>query len=216
MFSPDGSRFAFVRYSTNEPVEVWFEPSVGGAPIRLAPEHIQAQVWSPDGNSIAGLVSRDNPWQPAIVGVGADMTAHLIPNAPFCWTPLDWSPTGEWLACETYDRIALFSPDGGKSKPLPKLGASALAFSGDGKTLYAAGKEHGSSFLKAIDVESGAVRTIADYGPALTISGGQEFHTRLSRSPDGKSLATSAVTRKSDLWLLEGFPLPRPWWRLWR
>ena len=32
VFSPDGSRFAFVRYSTNEPVEVWFEPSVGGAP----------------------------------------------------------------------------------------------------------------------------------------------------------------------------------------
>ncbi len=32
VFSPDGSRFAFVRYSTNEPVTVWFEPSVGGAP----------------------------------------------------------------------------------------------------------------------------------------------------------------------------------------
>ncbi len=216
VFSPDGSRFAFVRYSTDEPVEVWFEPSVGGAPIRLAPEHIQSQVWSPDGSSIAGLVRRDNPWQPAIVGVGADMTAHLIPKAPFCWTPLDWSPTGEWLACETYDRIALFSPDGAKTKALPKVGAATLAFSQDGKTVYAVGKQNGRSFLKAIDVNTSEVRTLADYGPALTISGGLDFQTRLSRSPDGKSLATSAVTRKSDIWLLEGFPLPRPWWRIWR
>jgi serine/threonine protein kinase len=216
VFSPDGSRFAFVRYSTNEPVEVWFEPSVGGAPIRLAPEHIQAQVWSPDGSSIAGLVRRDNPWQPAIVGVGADMSAHLIPNAPFCFTPLDWSPTGEWLACETFDRVALFSPDGSQSKALPKVDAATLAFSKDGKTVYAVGKENGRSFLKAIDVPTGAVRTLADYGPELTISGGLDFHTRLSRSPNGKSLATSAVTRKSDIWLLEGFPLPRPWWRIWR
>ncbi|MGA7237779.1 MAG: protein kinase [Bryobacteraceae bacterium] len=216
VFSPDGTRFAFVRYSTNEPVEVWFEPSVGGAPIRLAPEHIQAQVWSPDGTSIAGLVRRDNPWQPAIIGVGADMSAHLIPKAPFCFTPLDWSPTGDWLACETFDRIALFSPDGSKAKALPKVSASTVAFSKDGKTLYAVGKQNGRSFLKAIDVDSGAVRTLADYGPALTISGGLEFHTRLSRSPDGRSLATSAVTSKSDIWLLEGFPLPRPWWRIWR
>jgi eukaryotic-like serine/threonine-protein kinase len=216
VFSADGSRFAFVRYSTNEPVEVWFEPSLGGAPIRLAPEHIQAPVWSPDGNSIAGLVSRDSPWQPAIVGVGANMSAHLIPHAPFCRTPLDWSPTGEWLACETFNRIALFSPDGSNSKDLPKVGAVTLAFSKDGKTLYAVGKQNGRSFLKAIDIATSVVRNVADYGPALTISGGLEFHTRLSRSPDGKTLATSAVTRKSDLWLLEGFPLPRPWWRIWR
>ncbi len=212
MFSPDGARFAFVRYSTDEPATVWFEPSVGGAPIRLAPEQFQGYVWAPDGNSIAGLVKRDNPWQPAIVGVGANMTARLIPNAPFCWTPLDWSPNGEWLACESYDRIALFSPDGSKAKALPKLGASALAFSKDGKTLYAVGKDRGSAFLKAIDVASGAVRTVSDYGPVLIISGGQALHTRLSRAPDGKSLATSAVTIKSDVWVLKGFPQPRTWW----
>lgn len=215
-FSPDGSKIAFVRYSTNEPAEVWFEPAVGGAPIRLAPEHMQGYVWSPDGNSIAGLVQRENPWEPAVVGVGPGMAARLIPNAPFCWTPLDWSPTGEWLACQTYNRIALFDANGSKSKALPKLGAAALAFSRDGKTLYAVGRENGSSFLKAIDIASGDVRQIANYGPALDISGGLPFHTRLSRSPDGKSLATSAVTRRSDVWLLDGYPLPRPWWRFWR
>jgi hypothetical protein len=143
------------------------------------------------------------------------MAARPIPNAPFCATPLDWSPTGEWLACETFDRMALFSPDGSKSKRLPKLGATAVAFSRDGKTLYAVGRDGGSTFLKAINLGSGDVRTVANYGPALTISGGLEFDTRLSPSPDGKSLATSGVTRKSDVWLLDGFPLPRPWWRIW-
>jgi hypothetical protein len=213
MFSPDGSRFAFIRYSRDEPETVWFEPSVGGAPIRLVPEQFQAYVWSPDGNAIAGLVKRDNPWQPAIVGVGPNMSARLIPNAPFCWTPLDWSPTGEWLACESYDRIALFSPDGSKSKSLPKLGAAGVAFSKDGKTLYAAGKDRGRAFLKAIDVATAAVRTVADYGPILNISGGPPLQTRLSRAPDGKSLATSAVTIKSDVWILKGYPQPRPWWQ---
>jgi serine/threonine protein kinase/Tol biopolymer transport system component len=217
VFSPDGSRFAFARYSTNEPVEVWFEPSVGGAPIRLAPEQIQGHAWSPDGNSIAGRVRRDNPWQPAIVGVGAEMTAHLIPDAPACFTPLDWSPTGEWLACESFNRTALFSPDGKQKRSLPFVNASAVAFSSDGKWLYAVGKENGISFLKALDVNNAAVvKTIATYGPAMTISGGSEFHTRLSRAPGGKSLATSAMMRRSDIWLLEGFPLPRPWWRFWR
>jgi hypothetical protein len=59
------------------------------------------------------------------------------------------------------------------------------------------------------------VQTLENYGPALTFSGGVEFQTRLSLAADGKSLATSAMTRKSDLWLLEGFPLPRPWWHVW-
>ncbi len=104
----------------------------------------------------------------------------------------------------------MFSPDGSKSKALPKVGAAALAFSKDGKTVYAVGKEHGSSFLKAIDVASGAVRTLADYGPALTISGGLAFHTRLSRSPDGKSLATSAVTSKIRHLAAGGVPAAAP------
>jgi Tol biopolymer transport system component len=216
VFSPGGDRFAFVRYSIDGPVTVWVEPAVGGAPVRLTHERIESPVWSPDGSSIAGLIQRDSPSQPAIVGVGADMSAHVVPNSPICWTPLDWSPTGEWLACGTPNATTLFSPDGGKSKTLPTVHATALAFSRDGKTIFAVGKEQGRAFLTSIDVATGAVHKLADYGPDLTISGGLPFHTRLSLAPDGKSLATSAVSMKSDLWLLDGYPTPRPWWRLWR
>jgi dipeptidyl aminopeptidase/acylaminoacyl peptidase len=216
VFSLGGDRFAFVRYSTDEPVTIWVEPAVGGAPVRLTHERIESPAWSPDGSSIAGLVRRENSSQPAIVGVGADMSAHVIPNSPICWTPLDWSPTGEWLACDTPQGVALFSPDGAKSKYLHTVHPAAVAFSRDGRTVFAAGKDRGRAFLKSIDVATGAVHNLADYGPDLTISGGLPFHTRLSMAPDGKSLATSAVTMKSDLWLLDGYPKPRPWWKPWK
>jgi serine/threonine protein kinase len=215
VFSPDGTRFAFARYATKEEVNVWVAPTVGGSPIRLTSEYMQSPTWSPDGNSVAGLMQKERPWQPAIVGVGADMAPHLIPGAPSCQTPPDWSPTGNWIACESEKGVSLFNPDGSQHKLLPRLNSTALAFSRDGKIIYAAGKEHGRAFLKSVDVATGTVRQLADYGYALSISGGVPFHTRLSLAPDGKSLATSAVATKSDLWLVEGFPQPRPWWKLW-
>jgi serine/threonine protein kinase len=216
VFSPDGTRFAYVRHSTTEPDTIWVEPTVGGAPIRLASDYIVAPTWSPDGNSIAGLMHRERPWQPAIVGVGADMHPHPIPGAPTCLMPLEWSPTGEWLACEARDAIHLFSPDGSRHRNLPKLRSTAIAFSRDGTTLYAAGREDGRTFVRAVDIASGTVRDIAQHVAALTISGGAAYQARLSLSPDGRSLVTSAVESRQDLWLLEGYPLPRPWWRLWK
>jgi len=212
VFSPDGSRFAFVRSSTDEPTTIWVEPIVGGAPIRLTAEYIVAPTWSPDGNSIAGLMHRERPWQPAIVGVGANMTPHVIAGAPTCLMPLEWSPAGDWLACEARDGIQLFSPDGQHRRTLPKLNTSAISFSRDGKTLYAAGRDDGRTFLKSIDLTAAnpaaAVHDIATHTGEMTISGGATYRARLSLSPDGKSLATSAVDRKSDLWLLEGYPFP--------
>jgi serine/threonine protein kinase len=206
VFSPDGSRFAFVRSATDEPTTIWVMPVVGGAPIKLSSEYMVAPTWSPDGNSIAGLMHRERPWQPAIIGVGANMTAQVIVGAPTCLMPLEWSPTGEWLACEARDGVRLFSPDGQKQKTLTVAGSSAIAFSKDGKTLYAAGHDSGKTFLKAIAMDSGAVRDIATHTGDMMISGGATYRARLSLSPDGKSLATSAADRKSDLWLLEGYP----------
>jgi len=211
-FSPDGSRFAFVRYSADEPSTVWVASSVGGTPVRLTKDHFLAPTWSPDGAWVAGLMHKDHPWMPAVVSVGADMTPHMVPNGPTCLTPPDWAPAGNWIACESPEGIALFTPDG-HTRMLPRVGSSALAFSRDGSTLYAVGRERGHTFLKSVDVASGAVKQIADYGTQLVISGGAPYHTRLSASPDGRSLATSAVMSKADLWLMEGYPMPQPWWK---
>jgi WD40 repeat protein len=102
--------------------------------------------------------------------------------------------------------VRLFSPDGTRRKTLPLAGSSAIAFSKDGKTLYVAGRAEGRTFLKAAVVETGEVREIATHTGDMMISGGATYRARLSLSPDGKSLATSAVDRRSDLWLLEGYP----------
>jgi dipeptidyl aminopeptidase/acylaminoacyl peptidase len=212
VFSPDGSRFAFVRFSTDAPPTIWVEPTVGGPMIRLTSEYIVAPAWSPDGNSIAGLMQRERPWQPAIIGVGADMAPHVIPGNVICLTPVEWSPAGDWLACEARDGVQLFSPDGSARRTLPVVNSTALAFARDGKTLYAAGR----TFLKGIDVAAGSVRDIAQYAGGWTISGGGPYQTRISLSPDGRSLAASEVSSRSDIWLLEGYPTPRPWWRLFR
>ena len=190
--SPDGKRFAFVRYASDAPPTIWVEPTVGGPTIRLTGEYMVAPAWSPDGNSIAGLMQRERPWRPA-VGVGADMAPRLIPGNVTCLTPLEWSPTGEWLACEGRRGIELFSADGARHRTLPGLNSSALVFSRDGRELYAAGNGGGEAFLKAIEVAAGSVREIARYSGGLTISGGGAYQTRISLSPDGRSLATSAV-----------------------
>ena len=144
------------------------------------------------------------------------MAPRVIPGNITCLTPLEWSPTGEWLACEARDGIQLFSPDGSKRRSLPVLSSSALVFAPDGQTIYAAGRAAGRTSLKAIDVAVGTLRDIAQYPDGLTISGGGAYQTRLSLSPDRRSLATSAVSSQSDLWLLEGYPRPRPWWQLWK
>ena len=215
VFSPDGSRFAFVRFSAEDPPNIWVEPSVGGPLIRLSREYMVAPAWSPDGNSISGLMQRGRPWQPAIVGVGADMTARPIPVNVTCLTALEWSAAGDWLACEARDGVQLFSPDGARQRKLPALHAAALTFSHDGKTLYGVAREGSRTLLKTVDLGSGEARTLAEFPGGPLISARDPYQVRIRLAPDGRSLATSARTVSSDLWLLGGYPRPGRWWQFW-
>jgi hypothetical protein len=73
-----------------------------------------------------------------------------------------------------------------------------------------------SPLIQPSNVAAGTVRDIAQYPDGLTISGCAPYRARISFSPDRHSLATSAISSQSDLWLLEGYPRPRPWWQLWK
>ena len=66
--------------------------------------------------------------------------------------------------------------------------------------------------LVSVDPQSGASRTIANYGHDLDIQTPINPGLRLSRSPDGKNLAATAVENNADIWMLEGFEQPPTWW----
>jgi hypothetical protein len=48
------------------------------------------------------------------------------------------------------------------------------------------------------------------------MGGGAAYQAGISFSADGRSLATSVVGSPSDLWLLDGYPRPQPWWQFWK
>ena len=98
----------------------------------------------------------------------------------------------------------LLAPDGKTVKRLPSLESPALLWSGDGHTLYGVAQIEGTSRLRALDVSSGAVRTVADYGQELNLVEDINGTIRFSPSPDGRSFVTTVLERKSDLWTLTG------------
>lgn len=66
--------------------------------------------------------------------------------------------------------------------------------------------------LDAIDVRTGNSRQVAEYADELVFGTPFTYANAGSLSRDGRSFATSVLNRRSDLWILEGFPKPRrPW-----
>jgi hypothetical protein len=56
-----------------------------------------------------------------------------------------------------------------------------------------------------LNLQSGAVRAIRDFGPETHFEANMAHSLRLSLAPDGKSFSTTTLQTKSDLWMLEGF-----------
>jgi hypothetical protein len=147
----------------------------------------------------------------AKVKVGAfQPPIDLIGNATLGVLP-EWSPTGEWIACAVRDKpgITLVSPDGKNTRTLHGVSAP-LAWSRNGKTIYQVRGTNNCS-LWAIDIATGKDRLIRDVGnlcPSSTLSPG----LRITVAPDGKSLAWAVNRPRTELWILEGLRIPRPWY----
>jgi hypothetical protein len=91
---------------------------------------------------------------------------------------------------------------------LPSLNSPALAWSKDSKTIYGLAYNSEPPALKALDVASGAVRTLAEYQigfvPLPLIESSYTGSIRISLAPDGKSVAVGTATSQADLWILDG------------
>jgi Tol biopolymer transport system component len=119
----------------------------------------------------------------------------------------EWSPSGAWIAVPSGRGVELTSPDGKEQRILRGLNGAALAWSRDSKTIYGLTFQAPQPSLSAMDVETGAIRKIADYDLSFQplLENSYTGSVRLSLSPDGKSVVTATATNQADLWILDGF-----------
>ena len=219
--SPDSQRIAFLRTGKQpiRPLRIWYSPVTGGtasALVSLTDEVYQsAPSWSPDGQWIVFAEWSRAKWRLAKVRVGTDERVEIkdngVPNA----MP-QWSPAGDWITWDTPEAFMLVSPDGARQKALTDERWHAHAWSPDGRELYGI-RETDSLRLSLIvvDVASGRTRELADLGPSPPANNPVKG---LSVSRDGRTLVTSLLRLRGDLWLLTDLPWSKAtWWdALWR
>ena len=211
-FSRDGQRIAYQRSIGN--YRIWISSVEGGAPVPLNRKALTFEdhpTWSPDGEWIAFTANKTGSGDGSVlslmkVRVGLDTEPVVLSDA-LMGNDVKWSPDGTWIAFETIDGITLISPDGANKRVLLEDSWLTFDWSRDGKSIIALRNDVDMHIeLAKVDVATGAATTIADLGvspPAMYPFQG------LSLAPDGKSVATSLIRLRGDLWLLEGWEKPQ-------
>jgi TolB protein len=226
-YSPDGERMSLATLSS-EPggpflVRLWIVPARGGTPRLLESEHAHAQraTWSPDGRELAVKDSPDDSvWA---LDVDSSRPPRRILKRPdvHVWH-LEWSPTGDLIAGVglidpgRVPRTVVFAPDGTGLRTFPELSQVALLWSRDGRTLYGVTDIDGSTVLRALDVASGQVRTVANYGARLALTEPINDSLQFTLTPDGTGFVATVYNNRSDIWLLDGLSAPaQRRWSVW-
>jgi Tol biopolymer transport system component len=226
-FSPDGSRLAFQRADTAAEgpravgFRIWIAPVSGGRPFPVPGKstYQDAPTWSPDGGSIAFVMTIES--RPVLakaeVGSNAPPVVLISEGIPGLLARPRWSPDGKWILCETEDGLTVVRPDGtGKqtiSDPSPWL---TYAWDTDSRRIYGLRPTDDLHhfMLVSLDMQTGVERVINPQMGAIPQA--LQPIRGFSRLTTGGFL-TSIASVKSDIYLIEGFRLPRTWWeRIWR
>ena len=207
-FSPDGAHVAYQRnaHAPTWPLRIWISQVAGGPPVPLLPAshegYQSAPTWSPDGLWIAYSEWKDNQWMLAKVRVGSGegpivLRRNGVPNA----MP-HWSPRGDWITWETSGGFTVVSPDGATERVLTDEQWLVHAWSADGARILGI-RETDELRLSVVglDVQSGTMRVRADLGPSPPVNNPLRG---FAVAADGRSIVTSVVRPRGDLWLLEG------------
>lgn len=215
-FSPDGQRIAYQRGGGN--YRIWISAVAGGPPLPLNQKRLSFEdhpTWSPDNEWMAFTATPDPSGFPSLMKVrlGIDSPPTILLDRIVMSGDVKWSPTGEWIACERNDGITLVSPDGKETRLLSDSSWLTFDWSRDGKNLYAIRSDEALQIaLIKIDVATGEETIVRELGPSPPAN--HPFQG-LSIGPDAKSVATSMIRLRGDLWLVEGWKAPRSTFRWW-
>jgi Tol biopolymer transport system component len=222
-FSPDGQRIAYQRNAQKPiwPLRIWISLTAGGPPVPLLPathEGYQgAPSWSPDGQWIAYTEWKEREWMLVKVRVGSGeepvvLRTDGVPNA----SP-HWSPRNDWITWETGQGFVLVSPDGGQQRLLSDDQWLVHTWSRDGSDVFGIRESENLRLsLVAVNVRTAKTRVLADLGPSAPVNNPVKG---FSLDAEGRTIATSMVRLRGDLWLLDGLEWrdgSRRWFRPFR
>jgi WD40 repeat protein len=143
--------------------------------------------------------------------VGSQEPPTYIPAMDSARGWINWSPDNKWIAFGSGHHIEMVSPDGKIRKKIPSPETASpygylLVWSRDGGTIYVASSLGRGARVHAVDVRSGRSRKIAEYGDDIEFSMPITYTLFGCLSPDGKSIITTCLDFKSDVWILDGLP----------
>lgn len=172
-WSPEGDRLAYARADG-----VYVVRRDGSGPVRVSRRQTGELAWSPDGRWITFATSTGERSELVITAADGSGERDLTASMPAGIAPV-FSPDGSRIAFlssspEEGTRIGVLTLADGRVQHLGPATQSSLAWSPDGRTLYASG-----GGILAYDVATGRGRVIARFGRDAVVS------------PDGAWLAFS-------------------------